>query len=75
MAVETAASPAVRVRRRLKGDKAELSWLMRTTYISNDGDKQASGTVLASGLQPDHSNTPCRTRSSCNACCGLDLHQ
>ena len=52
VAVETITSPAVRVRQRLKGDKAELSWLMRTTYISNDGDKQARCTALPRGQRP-----------------------
>jgi hypothetical protein len=48
VAVETtASSPAVRVRQRLKGHKAELSWLMRTTYISNDGDKLASSSCAS----------------------------
>ena len=34
--VAVEASPSMRVRQRLKGSKAELSWLMRTTYISNE---------------------------------------
>lgn len=36
------ASPAMRPRQRLRGNKAELSWLMRTTYISNDPGGQAA---------------------------------
>lgn len=35
------ASPTMRPRQRLRGNKAELSWLMRTTYISNDPGGQA----------------------------------
>ncbi len=43
------ASPSVRVRQRLRGSKAELSWLMRTTYISNDAGGGGSG---GSGTAP-----------------------
>lgn len=34
------ATPGVRQRGRLRGSKAELSWLLRTTYIQNDSHEQ-----------------------------------
>lgn len=36
-----------KVRERLRGSKAELSWLMRTTYISNESDSKRQSVSLA----------------------------
>ena len=46
-----------KVRERLRGNKAELSWLMRTSYISNETDsrRQAAAPRTSKSEAVDHS--------------------